>query len=166
MTTGSPKPFQAVCDGIIERIDKYDNPGNGYWQVNVSMLCDDSSIWIGYAFEIWSDDEADANNQMANILSYIQEGQSILKGQTIGDLYSLGIGAHVHFGFRKNDVDTCPEPYFCSNAKASILSILRDSTRPMFYTDARMCYGLKQTVAEATITVDGAADEWSGIPPV
>jgi hypothetical protein len=166
LTSGDPKPFQAVCSGNVERIDKYDNPGNGYWQVNVSILCDEPTYWIGYAFEIWSDQELDANNQMDNILSYIQEGQSVLQGQTIGDLHSLGDGAHVHFGFRKNGVDTCPEPYLDSAARASILSILRDSTRPAFYPDARMCYGLPQPVANATITVDGVPDEWGEILPV
>ena len=165
LTSGVPKPFQAACDGKIERIDKYYNPGNGYWQVNVSMRCSDPAYWVGYAFEIWSDQESDADNQMNNILSYIQEGQNVSQGQTIGDLNALGVGAHVHFGFRKNDKDTCPEPYFESTAKDSILTILRDTTRPIFYPNANICYGISQTVKSAQITVDGITDDWSGIPP-
>ena len=166
LTSGEPKPFQAVCSGNVERIEKYDNPGNGYWQVNVSILCDDAAYWVGYAFEIWSDDESEANNQINNILSYIGEGQSVSQGQIIGDLYSLGDGAHVHFGFRKNGADSCPEPYFNSAAKASILNILRDSTRPVFYPDANICYGVSQVVAEAMITMDGSANDWDGISPM
>ena len=125
-----------------------------------------SDYWIGYAFEVWSDQESDADNQICNILSYINEGQMVSQGQVIGDLYALGPGAHVHFGFRRKGLDTCPEPYFENAARASILGILRDSTRPVSYPNASMCYGLSQAVAKAMITVDGMTDDWSGIASV
>jgi len=77
--------------------------------------------------------QSDGNTQLANIL--VSVGQNVTQGDIIGNLYTVGDFAHVHFGLYENGVAICPEPYFTSQARNSILNLLR-----LIHPDASMCY--------------------------
>jgi len=74
-------------------------------------------------------DKSDGETQLANIV--VSEGQTVSQGDIIGYLYDpvgLGHGAHVDFGLLNEDWDRiCPEPYFTSEAKDSILSLIHEA---------------------------------------
>jgi hypothetical protein len=129
---GNLRPFQAVSAGVVERVDKFLNVGNSYWQVNVQIRLN-STYSVGYAFEPMSSDEADGDTQLAKV--FVTVGQKVMQGDIIGKLYTVGAGTHVDFGFYKNGVPICPEPYFTSDARSSILTLLHKT-----YPNANMCY--------------------------
>jgi murein DD-endopeptidase MepM/ murein hydrolase activator NlpD len=57
-------------------------------------------------------------------------GQAVLQGDIIGYLYSPDYQAHVHFGLNKyvtggGDPLVCPDPYFTSQARTSILTLIQ-----------------------------------------
>lgn len=164
-TIGDPneyKSFQSVCAGTVVSISPYYNQaggpnGVGQHQVNVEIGYDPTYSLI-YAFETWSDIQADGDAQLSNILSHISESQNIPQGYIIGELVKAGNAAHVHFGLRENGLDVCPEPYFTYGARQSILNILHK-----IFPYARMCYGLEGTVPMANIVVDGNISDWSGV---
>jgi hypothetical protein len=156
------KFFQSVCSGLVVSISPYYNTvggpnGIGQHQVNVEIEYD-STYSVIYAFETWSDIQADGGAQFSNILSHISLNQPINQGDIIGQLVKAGNGAHIHFGLRENGIDVCPEPYFTQGARNSILNVLH-----MIFPHARICYGLEETIPTANIIVDGNTADWSGI---
>jgi hypothetical protein len=169
------KPFRAVCDGTVQYIDLFCPDYNGsicptQWQVNVEIQCSapNSSYSVRYAFETWSTDYAIGEDQLNNIqVNYgLAPGVSVAQGDVIGDLIKAGIGAHVHFSLQENGYDICPETYFESTAQNSILNIMSDPLRHPHYPDARICYGLEETIPTTNIVVDGNTADWAGINAV
>ena len=129
-------PFQAVADGIVFGIDKFLNEGNGYWQVNVRIRYN-SVFNVEYAFEPMSSLEAHGDQQLALIKKFIYVGKEVLRGEIIGELLSsLSNDAHVHFALRNYDGSICPEAYFTSDARESILKLLH----VWWPTADRICY--------------------------
>lgn len=125
--------FQAPAAAEVREVKLWQNPGNNYWQVNVDLKCNDRySISMG--FEPMSGDQADGQIQLTNIV--VTVGQQLTQSQPVGRLYLKGGGTHVHFGLYSNDTAVCPESFFTSNARASIMTILH-KTWP---TDTAMCY--------------------------
>jgi len=84
-----------------------------------------------------SADKSDGETQLDNIV--VSEGQTVSQGDIIGYLYDpvgLGHGAHVDFGLLNEDWDRiCPEPYFTSEARDSILSLIHEA-----HPSWDMCY--------------------------
>jgi hypothetical protein len=132
-TTGNLKPFQAVCSGVVEWVDLFLNPGNSYWQVNVLIIFN-STYSVHYAFEPCGNSQSDGQTQLDNIL--VSGGQAVSQGDVIGYLYTVDAQyAHVDWGLRKNGVGVCPEPYFTSEARDSILRLLHRD-----HPEWNMCY--------------------------
>ena len=115
-------PFRAVFSGVIGRIDKYYNPGNSNWQINIDLRHGDR-YWAGYAFEPMSSSESAADYQLSNIT--VLEGERVTQGDVIGYLYAPDPASHVHFGFYEDNVAVCPEEHFTPEAVQSILNIIR-----------------------------------------
>jgi len=124
--------FQTVSRGKITRLERFYNDVNKKWQVNVELRINDMYV-VRYAFESMSSNPAHADTQMAHI--FVQEGQIVSPGQDLGRLLVRGEYAHVDFGFFKNNVPICPEPYFTPQARDSILVILHRK-----YPEASLCY--------------------------
>ena len=126
--------FQAVADGVVEDISLFENSGNGFWQVNVSIRYNNSFTVI-YGFEPMSS-QADGQTQLDNLMVTVQ--QSVVSGQVIGPLHAASNGAHVHFSLVQNGQFICPEPYFTPAAQASIMTLLQNSfpAEP----NIQMCY--------------------------
>lgn len=129
---GNLKPFQAVSSGVVEVVQLMQNNISLNWQVNVRIRYN-STYYVEYGFEPMSTVQSDGNTQLANIM--VSVGQTLSQGDVIGNLYAVGSGAHVHFGLYKNGVAICPEPYFISEAKTSILNLLY-----VVWQGANMCY--------------------------
>lgn len=129
---GNLKPFQAVSSGVIEEVDLFQNDKTSNWQVNV-IISHNSLYRVTYAFEPMSLDEEDGNIQMDNIL--VSVGQDVSQGDIIGYLHTRGSGAHIHFSLLKFWDAICPEPYFTSGARDSILFLLQQT-----WAGANMCY--------------------------
>ncbi len=127
--------FQAVADGVVENIDLFQNSGNGFWQVNVSIRYN-NSFTVEYAFEPMSSVHADGQTQFDNIV--VSEQASVVSGQLIGRLHAVSNGAHLHFSLTENGQFICPEPYFTPVAHASIM-VLLINTFPS-EPNLQMCY--------------------------
>ena len=126
-------PFRAVAAGVIAEVKLNENEGSGNWQVSV-RLDHASDYWVLYVFEPMTDDQRDGQTQLDSIS--VTEGQQVSQGETIGDLYGPGDGAHVHFGlYRTGGADVCPEPHFVQEAKDSIVRLIREQ-----WPQANMCY--------------------------
>jgi len=128
--TGTLKSFQAASAGTISRVDQVQNGSN--WQVNVGIQYN-ATFSLEYVFEPFSTSRADGDAQRADIL--VSNGQTVSQGQVIGRLHTVGSGAHVHFGLRRNGAAICPEPYFTADARQSVLALVR-----MTYPGSNMCY--------------------------
>jgi len=128
---GSLHEFQAVCDGIVQDVNLWDN--NGKWQVNVDIKYN-NTFTVNYAFEPQSTAETDGQTQRLNIL--VATGDAVTSGQLIGRLHAAMNGAHVHFHLNENGQFICPEPYFTPDAQASIMTLLQNT----FGTGVQMCY--------------------------
>jgi murein DD-endopeptidase MepM/ murein hydrolase activator NlpD len=131
-TAGKLSPFQAVSSGTIEEFRLWQNTDSSNWQVNVRIKYN-SVYSVGYAFEPFSTVQSDGQIQLANM--YVSLGQTIAQGTIIGNLYHAAGGAHVHFGFYKNNEPICPEPYFTPEARDSILYLIHKD-----HPDWDMCY--------------------------
>jgi murein DD-endopeptidase MepM/ murein hydrolase activator NlpD len=124
--TGNLRPFQAVFSGTVIAVDLTHNRINGLWQVDVSIRFN-STYYAYYGFEPMTASKQDGQIQLDNIL--VSVGQAVSKGDVIGNLLASGEGTHVHWGlFRDSesrlDINTCPEPFFSSPARDSIMNIV------------------------------------------
>lgn len=129
---GNLKSFQAVSSGKVENVVLSQNDKTSNWQVNVSIKYNDTySVW--YGFEPMSAVQSDGDTQRANIL--VSTGQNVSQGDIIGNLYTVGGGAHIHFGLYKNGTAICPESYFTPGDRNSILNLLH-----VVWPAANMCY--------------------------
>jgi len=154
--TGTDKPFQAACGGTVDSIELFQNPGNGFWQVNVSITCG-TTEGVGYAFEPFSDQESDGNIQLSQII--VTEGQSVSQGDLIGTLLVVDSGgAHVDFAYYSQGEPVCPAQVFTPEARASVLNLLE-----VIWPHSRICYGLPRTISSAAISADGNPTDWLGI---
>jgi hypothetical protein len=130
---GNFEPFQAVCSGLVEYIELSQLQETSNWQVGVGLKYNDTYS-ICYAFEPMSANESDGQTQLANIV--VSVGQVISQGDIIGYLYTAHEEyAHVDFGLLKDWDRICPEPYFTSEARDSILSLIH-----VAWPGANMCY--------------------------
>jgi len=111
--------FQAACSGEVDTIALF-KPGD-YWQVNISVLCDERYS-IGYAFEPMGVQQ-DGETQLDNIAVSI--GQTVSQGDIIGRLHWADKeSAHVHFNLWEDSEMVCPEQFFTSEARESILRLI------------------------------------------
>lgn len=120
-TNGNLKTFQAIASGVVEDVKLNPNETTSKWQVNVRVKYSDTYTFE-YVFEPFSINQSDADIQLANI--FVTVGQNISQGDVIGNLHSTDNAAHVHFGFYKDGAAICPEQYFTSAAKDSILNLI------------------------------------------
>jgi hypothetical protein len=116
---GNNSPFQAVTNCTLSFVDKFFNSGNGLWQVNL-LLEYNSSVSFGYAFEPFSPNESDADQQLAMITQ--PEGATLSQGDILGSLLALGPSAHVDWYIKFKDNFICPESYFTPAANQSIMN--------------------------------------------
>lgn len=122
-------PFQAVCSGEIESVELLRNTS---W-VEVTIRYN-SQYSVLYVFEPMTGETEDGETQLANIS--VSEGESVSQGDIIGYLYAVGEGPHVHFSlFNSDPQGLCPESYFTTEARESILEVLHDD-----HPDWDMCY--------------------------
>jgi murein DD-endopeptidase MepM/ murein hydrolase activator NlpD len=128
------RPFRAVFSGTIGSIELWQNDINGFWQVDVTLVFN-SRYSAYYAFEPMTGARADGQTQLDNIL--VSVGQSVSRGDLIGNLLNSGEGAHVHWGLfdDANNTDICPESFFTDAARESILNIINRD-----HPDWEMCY--------------------------
>ena len=132
---GGLTDFQAVANGVVQRVELWQNTDNNNWQVNIAIKYNNSFTYE-YGFEPMSALQADGQTQLDNIL--VAVGDSVNSGQLIGRLHSPLGGSHVHFSLFQNLLFTCPEPYFTTAAQISIMNILHN-TFPSI-PDIKMCY--------------------------
>jgi hypothetical protein len=129
---GNFKPFQAVCSGVVSRLELWGNATSD-WHVEVGIKYNDTYSVL-YLFETGPGaTRADAEAQLADIL--VSLGQHVSQGDIIGYLHMFGDMAWVDFGLAKDRVQICPEPYFTPEARDSILRLLH-----VFRLGANMCY--------------------------
>ncbi len=116
--------FQAACSGEVDTIALFKS--GDYWQVNISVLCDERYL-IDYAFEPMGVRQ-DGETQLDNIAVSI--GQTVSQGDIIGRLHRAdeesAQWSTMHFGLRlrKNYEPVCPDQFFTSEAKESILRLI------------------------------------------
>lgn len=125
-------PFQAVCEGVVRKVEKKFNDGNGFWQVNL-VIKYNTDFKVQYVFEPFSSLESDGDFQMDNIL--VSKGDEVNQGQLIGYLLYRRPGAHVDFSLNRNGDEICPESFFTAAACQAIYAILHDTI-----PNAKMCY--------------------------
>lgn len=123
--TGNLKPFRAACSGRVHWVLAFDDA------VNVMIECN-STYTLEYNFEPQS--AQTGQTQLVNIA--VVEGQSVSQGDVIGSLYVANALAHVHFAVLKNWVSSCPEQYFDSGARNSILNLVH-----VRFPGTGMCHG-------------------------
>ena len=155
MPNGNLKPFQAVCSGVVDRLELYYAEAISEWHVNVGIKYNDTYTVL-YLFEPGPlSTRSDAETQLANIL--VSLGQHVSQGDIIGNLYYTGGDwAFVDFGLLEDGVRICPEPYFAPEARDSILTLLH-----VRHPGANMCYSITlDTTAPSNVSVmidNGAA---------
>ena len=133
MLNGNLKPFQAVCSGVVSRLELWGNATSDQ-HVEVEIKYNDTYT-VMYLFEPAPPraTRSDAEIQLANIR--VSLGQFVSQGDIIGNLYAASDTPIVHFGLLEDGVWICPEPYFTSEARDSILALLH-----VRYPGANMCY--------------------------
>jgi len=129
---GNNKPFQAVASGTVEAVRLWQNDRSSNWQVNV-MIKVNPTYSVEYAFEPFSTSQTDGNTQLANIS--VSMGQIVAQGTVIGNLFTVAPAAHVHFTLLQNSISICPENYFTTSAKDSVLRLIHKD-----HPTWNMCY--------------------------
>ena len=118
-------PFQSVCAGQVFRILEFDE------EVMVIIACN-SRFLVSYNFE---SQEPGAGTIQRDELS-ITEGQSVARGEFIGNLYAPNDNAHVHFSLFEETIPICPEAHFIPEAKDSLTRLIQ-----VTHGGANLCYG-------------------------
>ena len=151
---GDLKPFQAACSGKVISVMSEQAGTESNWQVEVLVGCNDYVYdpdkgnyfipsAVSYVFETMSDVQADGQTQLANIS--VAKGQTVSQGNIIGYLHAVNGNSHVHFGVSPYGaisysmgiplLKVCPEPFFATNPKNSILDLLH-----IAWPSADICY--------------------------
>jgi hypothetical protein len=116
-------PFHASAPGVVYGVDLFLNNGNGFWQVNVTVMnFKDNSYGLVYAFEPMTSSQADGQRQLDNI--DVIKGQVVAPGDVIGRLFQGAAYAHVHFGILHNWQQTCPEPFLSYPVKVELADLI------------------------------------------
>jgi len=116
--------FHAAAPGVVTNVDKYFNPGNGYWQVNVAVeYLHDHTHGLNYAFEPMSDSFDDAVKQEGYIDVVVD--QEVALGDTIGKLFKVGEHAHLHFGLFEDWDQVCPEPFMSDAVRTELRDLIQ-----------------------------------------
>jgi len=131
VANGDMKPFRAACSGRVLWVLEMDDPLD---LVDVMIRCN-SEYMLEYGFEPQADGTVQTQRENITVVT----GQAVSQGDLIGNLYVANAGlAHVHFSIIKNGINVCPEPYFTSAARDSVLNVVHSN--PTF-SSADMCYG-------------------------
>lgn len=120
--------FRAAASGVVENVILeplvYTVISNTpVWQASVIIRHDDT-YRLTYVFETFSSKQADGQTQL-NMFT-VSKGQVVAQGEIIGASYVAdpAVQVTVDFGLLKNNVRICPENYFTSEAKNSILNLI------------------------------------------
>lgn len=105
----------AWCDMIVEDITMFYNDVGGHWQTNVFLKFNDR-YYFDCPFESWALNESYANLQKDAIA--VEKGQTISRGELLGELLYHGSGTHIHFGMYDSNADVCAYQYFSETAKS------------------------------------------------
>lgn len=124
------RPFCAIASGVVDTVILVFGGTN--WQVNMAITYNETYSYC-YAFEPFSPNQSDGETQLANIK--VTSKQTVNQGDTIGKLLVTANGSHVHFGFSKGGIPTCPEEYFTPQARDSVLFVIHKN-----YPLWNMCY--------------------------
>jgi hypothetical protein len=113
--------FRAVCNGTFTK-QKFQNDITGRWQVNTTIVYN-ATYSIGYKFESFGgvSDESVANTQYDLLIA---SGTSVVPGDSLGQLYFVGSGAHVHFDITPYDD---PMNYFTGEALTQMRQFTNES---------------------------------------
>jgi len=107
----------AWCNLEVIDIETFYNEGGGHWQTNVGLKFNEKYSFV-CAFEPWALNETYGYYQHDAIV--VEVGQTISRGEVIGELLNYGEGTHIHFGMYDDteNVDVCPYHYFSETAKS------------------------------------------------
>ena len=116
--------LHAAAPGVVTHVDPYFNPGNGFWQVNVTVdYAHDHTHGLNYAFEPMGDSTDDRDAQLAEIDVVV--GQTVALGDVIGRLVQVGQHAHLHFGLFENWSQVCPEPFMSEAVQKELTDLIQ-----------------------------------------
>lgn len=127
MPLANTTPFRAAAPGVVRDVTLTSLTYLGMlipvWQVNVIIEHDDTYSLV-YAFETFSSKQTDGQIQLDMIT--VSKGQFVAQGDIIGTSYVAdpAVQVTVDFGVTRNGVRICPEGYFTSEAKNSILNLI------------------------------------------
>ncbi len=105
----------AWCDMTVVDVTTFLNDRNGLWQTNV-FLEFNKRFTFDCAFEPGSQNETYANLQRDAI--NVEVGQTIQRGEVLGELLIHRGGTHIHFGMHDQGESVCAYHYFSETAKA------------------------------------------------
>lgn len=105
----------AWCDLTVTDIDTFFNDAGGHWQTNVALEFNERFEFV-CAFEPWALNETYANIQRDAI--NFEVGQTVQRGEVLGELLYQGSGTHIHFGMYDLGESVCAYHYFSETAKA------------------------------------------------
>ncbi|MHA1555981.1 MAG: M23 family metallopeptidase [Candidatus Heimdallarchaeota archaeon] len=105
----------AWCDMTVEDITTFYNDAGGHWQTNVQLEFNKRFSFV-CAFEPWALNETFANYQRDAI--NVEIGQTIQRGEILGELLYQGSGTHIHFGMYDQNEDVCAYHYYTETAKS------------------------------------------------
>lgn len=111
---------QAVIDGTVSSVDTAKADGQMGW--HTSLCINRGSEGVCYNLETFSSDQAIGDSQKAGMK--VKEGDVVKKGDELGTLIHGGDGSHIDFGIITGGNRVCPEPYFTTSAKDSVLQLI------------------------------------------
>jgi len=78
---------------------------------------------VCYNLETFSHEQAIGDKQITSFK--VKTGDKVNQGDYIGDLVYGGSGAHIDFGITAPGTRICPEPYFTTEAKESVMRLIQ-----------------------------------------
>lgn len=111
---------QAVIDGTVSSVDTAKADGQMGW--HTSLCINRGSEAACYNLETFSSDQSVGDSQKAGMK--VKEGDEVKAGDVLGTLIHGGEGSHIDFGIITSGNRVCPEPYFTTSAKESVLKLI------------------------------------------
>jgi len=114
-------PIRAVFQGTVTDVRYSPNEHSGNIQVNLTLNF--NSIYSAqYAFEPMVRDQEIGKKQLEKML--VKKGTRVKSGDVLGYLVRPNSDAHIDFSLQKLFKSICPEEYFDTQSKKSILEIM------------------------------------------
>jgi murein DD-endopeptidase MepM/ murein hydrolase activator NlpD len=114
-------PVRAAAGGVVTLMEIEKSSGEMGWHAG---FCIEYSSRYGVCYNLETFSATDETGQKLRENLFIKKGQTVKRGDRIANLVYGGSGTHIDFGVTIASDRICPEPFFTTEAKESVMRLI------------------------------------------